>query len=100
MSKKKLLLLAPALLVLTACGGTSEPEITGEEQYVAIVRADGGPMAETATDEQLLRLGYAACREFEQGVEPKEIYDDLATFEESKVFLASTLAAAKVFLCG
>lgn len=104
---KKLLLLIPIALLVTACGGTSASEpvvdsVSNEDTYLLVVRMDGGPIAEDATDGELLKLGYAACEAFASGATTGDLIAGASArglTDDARTFLASQVAASKVFLC-
>lgn len=103
---KKLLLLIPIALLLTACGGSQENPITNgvssEETYLVAVRADGGWIAQDMTDDELLELGYATCKVFDSGVTLNELASNISTWgtpDEYEQFMAVQIVAAKALLC-
>lgn len=94
-------------LTLSACSYPEEESsitiVERESLYVSALKMDGGSLAEEATDEELLNLGYAACRAFDNGDTPytfgRNIMDEFGETTQIRTFLASQLAASVVFLC-
>lgn len=97
------------LLALTLTSCSFEQEDTSltiaerESLYVAALKMDGGSLAESGTDDELLDLGYAACQAFDGGDTPytfgRNIMDEYGETTQIRTFLAAQLAASVVFLC-
>jgi len=106
-SLKALILVSVSALVLAGCGSSSEVDtyqtslrgqVESENNFVTIVREDGGYEATSVERSYLLEVGYKVCEALVRtGKSPADIYFELTDGKD--VFVASVIAGAAAFLC-
>ena len=112
------------LFVLSACGSADaepqvtvtetvaptpdaepyEPELTLEDLYLLNVRTWGNPLIDSASDSELLDLGYTICEVFDTGNSLEDvleflIYDAGYNSSDEQEMIGLTIGAAVTSLC-